>query len=143
MNVVMNDRGDFIEIQGTAEGHPFRQDELNAMLESFQGDTAAGALTLEDFQNQVNALADQVPLVDQLDLTDEQIEQLRGMLVSGAAWVGSVVVNLGMSIPELIAKLFIFLAIVGVERVFHTPTHPLASALLLLALIGASVAFDM
>jgi polyferredoxin/CRP-like cAMP-binding protein len=34
-----------------------------------------------------------------------------------------------------------FLAIVGVERVFHTPTHPLASALLLLALIGASVAF--
>jgi predicted PurR-regulated permease PerM len=88
--------------------------ELNAMLESFQGDAAAGALTLEDFQGQVNALADQVPLVDQLDLTDEQIEQLRGMLVSGAAWVGSVVVNLGMSIPDLIAKLFIFLAIVGV-----------------------------
>jgi len=32
MNVVMNDTGDFIEIQGTAEGHPFSQDELNAML---------------------------------------------------------------------------------------------------------------
>ena len=32
MNVVMNDAGDFIELQGTAEGHPFNQDELNAML---------------------------------------------------------------------------------------------------------------
>lgn len=33
MNVVMNDAGAFIEIQGTAEGHAFRADELNAMLE--------------------------------------------------------------------------------------------------------------
>ena len=32
MNVVMSDAGDFIEVQGTAEGHPFSQDELNAML---------------------------------------------------------------------------------------------------------------
>ncbi|MDN3516912.1 ribonuclease PH [Aquisalimonas lutea] len=31
MNVVMNDAGAFIEIQGTAEGHAFRRDELNAM----------------------------------------------------------------------------------------------------------------
>ncbi|MEE9157491.1 MAG: ribonuclease PH [Gammaproteobacteria bacterium] len=33
MNVVMNDGGAFIEIQGTAEGHAFRMDELNTMLE--------------------------------------------------------------------------------------------------------------
>jgi ribonuclease PH len=33
MNIVMNDAGAFIEIQGTAEGHAFRQDELLAMLE--------------------------------------------------------------------------------------------------------------
>jgi ribonuclease PH len=32
MNVVMSDTGDFIEVQGTAEGHPFSMDELNAML---------------------------------------------------------------------------------------------------------------
>ncbi len=32
MNVVMNDKGEFIEVQGTAEGHAFNQDELNAML---------------------------------------------------------------------------------------------------------------
>jgi ribonuclease PH len=33
MNIVMNDAGNFIEIQGTAEGHAFRMDELNSMLE--------------------------------------------------------------------------------------------------------------
>jgi ribonuclease PH len=32
MNVVMNDAGQYIEVQGTAEGHPFDQDELQAML---------------------------------------------------------------------------------------------------------------
>lgn len=31
MNVVMNEAGAFIEIQGTAEGHAFRRDELTAM----------------------------------------------------------------------------------------------------------------
>jgi ribonuclease PH len=33
MNVVMNDAGAFIELQGTAEGHAFRMDELQAMVE--------------------------------------------------------------------------------------------------------------
>ena len=32
MNVVMNEAGGFIEIQGTAEGHAFRTDELEQML---------------------------------------------------------------------------------------------------------------
>ncbi len=32
MNVVMNDGGGFIELQGTAEGHAFRNDELQALL---------------------------------------------------------------------------------------------------------------
>jgi ribonuclease PH len=32
MNVVMNDAGAYIEVQGTAEGHAFRQEELEAML---------------------------------------------------------------------------------------------------------------
>jgi len=31
MNIVMNDAGGFIEIQGTAEGHAFRGNELDAM----------------------------------------------------------------------------------------------------------------
>ncbi|HZR34208.1 MAG TPA: ribonuclease PH [Nevskia sp.] len=33
MNVVMNEAGQFVEVQGTAEGHAFRRDELNAMLD--------------------------------------------------------------------------------------------------------------
>jgi ribonuclease PH len=32
MNVVMTEAGAFIEVQGTAEGQPFNQDELNQML---------------------------------------------------------------------------------------------------------------
>jgi len=32
MNVVMNEAGAFIEVQGTAEGHAFRKNELDAML---------------------------------------------------------------------------------------------------------------
>jgi ribonuclease PH len=37
MNVVMNDGGGFIELQGTAEGHAFRRDELDALLALAQG----------------------------------------------------------------------------------------------------------
>lgn len=37
MNVVMNDAGGFIEVQGTAEGHAFRKEELDAMLELASG----------------------------------------------------------------------------------------------------------
>ncbi|MBY8964559.1 ribonuclease PH [Algiphilus sp.] len=33
MNVVMNEAGQFIEVQGTAEGHAFRRDELDALLD--------------------------------------------------------------------------------------------------------------
>ena len=32
MNVVMNNENGFIEVQGTAEGHPYNKDELNSML---------------------------------------------------------------------------------------------------------------
>ncbi len=32
MNVIMNGQGHFIEVQGTAEGHPFSYEELEAML---------------------------------------------------------------------------------------------------------------
>ncbi|MBN3585745.1 hypothetical protein JYB64_25480, partial [Algoriphagus aestuarii] len=40
MNVVMNDGGGFIEVQGTAEGHAFRREELDAMLDLAQAGTA-------------------------------------------------------------------------------------------------------
>jgi ribonuclease PH len=40
MNVVMNSGGAFIEVQGTAEGHAFRREELDAMLNLAAGGTA-------------------------------------------------------------------------------------------------------
>ena len=36
MNVVMNDGGGFVEVQGTAEGHAFRRDELDSLLDLAQ-----------------------------------------------------------------------------------------------------------
>jgi len=51
MNVVMNDAGAFIEIQGTAEGHAFRRDELDAMLEL----ASAGSAQLIEYQRQSTA----------------------------------------------------------------------------------------
>jgi len=40
MNVVMNEQGHFVEIQGTAEGHAFRMEELEAMLGLARGGIA-------------------------------------------------------------------------------------------------------
>ena len=49
MNVVMNEAGGFIEVQGTAEGHAFRRDELDRLLEL----AASGIDTLIGAQRQV------------------------------------------------------------------------------------------
>jgi ribonuclease PH len=51
MNVVMNDGGGFIELQGTAEGHAFRREELDALL------ALAGRGVSELLQHQREALA--------------------------------------------------------------------------------------
>ncbi len=40
MNVVMNDGGGYIELQGTAEGHAFRRSELDALLALAEHGTA-------------------------------------------------------------------------------------------------------
>ncbi len=53
MNVVMNDAGRFIELQGTAEGHAFAQDELSAML----GLAAKGIQEIMECQNAAIAAA--------------------------------------------------------------------------------------
>ncbi len=51
MNVVMNDGGGFIEVQGTAEGHAFRRDELHAMT----GLAEVGIARLVEMQRQALA----------------------------------------------------------------------------------------
>ncbi|MDH3748188.1 MAG: ribonuclease PH [Gammaproteobacteria bacterium] len=48
MNVVMNDAGRFVEVQGTAEGHAFSDDEFTAML----GLARVGIEHIVELQNQ-------------------------------------------------------------------------------------------
>ncbi|PPE74962.1 ribonuclease PH [Solimonas fluminis] len=48
MNVVMNEAGQFIEVQGTAEGHAFRREELDALLDL----ATAGILQLIELQRE-------------------------------------------------------------------------------------------
>ena len=55
MNVVMNNGGGFIEVQGTAEGHAFRRHELDQLL-----DLASGACQ-RLFELQAEALAQSIP----------------------------------------------------------------------------------
>ena len=55
MNIVMNDAGRFIEVQGTAEGHAFSQEELSEMLALAQ----AGIAHIVQKQDEVLAAADQ------------------------------------------------------------------------------------
>jgi ribonuclease PH len=51
MNVVMNNGGGFIEVQGTAEGHAFRRHELDALLNL----AASGIARLFELQLEVRA----------------------------------------------------------------------------------------
>ncbi len=53
MNVVMNNGGGFIEIQGTAEGHAFRRHELDALLDL----AASGIAKLHQLQTEVRTAA--------------------------------------------------------------------------------------
>ena len=51
MNVVMTSSGDFIEVQGTAEGQPFSRDDLGALLDLAEG----GIRSLMAMQDEVVA----------------------------------------------------------------------------------------
>jgi ribonuclease PH len=51
MNVVVTGTGDFVEVQGTAEGAPFRRDELDALLDLAVG----GCATLTTLQQEALA----------------------------------------------------------------------------------------
>jgi ribonuclease PH len=52
MNVVVTGSGEFVEVQGTAEGVPFRRDELDALLDL----AVAGCAELADHQRKALGL---------------------------------------------------------------------------------------
>ena len=51
MNVVMTGTGDFVEVQGTAEGMAFSRDELNSLLDLAEG----GIRQIMDLQSELVA----------------------------------------------------------------------------------------
>jgi ribonuclease PH len=51
MNVVITGAGEFVEVQGTAEGAPFRRDELDALLDL----AVSGCAELTRIQNEALA----------------------------------------------------------------------------------------
>jgi ribonuclease PH len=53
MNIVMNEAGHFIEVQGTAEGHAFSETEFSAMLTLARG----GIAEIIELQNEIIATA--------------------------------------------------------------------------------------
>jgi len=87
--------------------------QLTEMRHEFVAPQGVGHLSVQELQAQVNAYLQQVPGGDQFQITDEQVAEWRQGIVSGAVWVGGMLVSLGMSVPSIIARLFIFLAIVG------------------------------
>ncbi|HXV99987.1 MAG TPA: AI-2E family transporter [Anaerolineae bacterium] len=88
--------------------------QVAAMTESFTPTGSEQPATLEDFQERANGLIATVPFLNQYQLGDEQIAEIRTYARAAAGRIGLAVANLGMAIPTLLAKLFVFLAIVGV-----------------------------
>jgi predicted PurR-regulated permease PerM len=88
--------------------------QISAMTESLSPSGSEQPLTLEDFKERTNALIATVPFLSRYELGDEQIAQIREYARAAAGRVGLALANLGMAIPTLLAKLFVFLAIVGV-----------------------------
>ena len=71
------------------------------------------AISTEELRASVNALLARIPGMGDTTITPEHEEQVRQWFSDAARWLGEKVVSLGMSIPILIAKAFIFLGVVG------------------------------
>lgn len=71
------------------------------------------AISTEELRAAANALLARIPGMEDTTITPEHEEQVRQWFSSAAQWLGDKVVSLGMSVPILIAKAFIFLGVVG------------------------------
>lgn len=87
--------------------------QLTQLAEDLITPQGAGQMTVEEFQAELNDYLQQVPGGNRLQLSDEQAANIRQGVVDGAVWLGGKMVNLGMSFPSMIARVFIFFAIVG------------------------------
>lgn len=72
MNVVMTGKGEFVEIQGTGEAHPFTWEQLNSLLEL----AAKGIHQLIDIQKEVlGPIADKIGILPPSPSSGEGTEQ--------------------------------------------------------------------
>lgn len=87
--------------------------QLAEMSAAFSSPAGGDPMSLEELQGEMNTYLQRLPGGHRLQITDDQVADLRQQIVGGAVWLGGQVVNLGLSVPAIIARLFIFLAIVG------------------------------
>ena len=88
--------------------------QLTAMSESLDPAAAEQTTALENFQNRVNEALSQAPPFHNFSISDETINEVTSYARASVGWLGVALVNLGMAIPTILAKFFVFLAIVGV-----------------------------
>lgn len=72
MNLVMTGKGEFVEIQGTGEEHPFNKEQLNTLLEYAE----KGIQELIHLQKEIlGPIADQVGKLEAITPEEEQVAQ--------------------------------------------------------------------
>ena len=86
-------------------------DTINTLADNLESGTEL--ISLEDVQERVNSRLSELAPQANIQMSDEQVERLRTASQSALKWLAEMAVSLGMSIPALIARTFIFLGIVG------------------------------
>ena len=91
-------------------------DQLETLRTEFSmdGDSiSAQTFSLDELRTCAEARLAQIPGLQNVQITDEQVAKVRERATGASAWLSQALVGLGMSIPLLIANTFIFLGIVG------------------------------
>ncbi len=84
------------------------------MAESLGASESSETAAINDLTNKANSLLAQSPLTAQWQVSEEDKTKVQEAAQQVMVWIGGKLVNLGMAIPDILAKLFVFLAIVGV-----------------------------
>lgn len=70
-------------------------------------------LNMEEIRSGIDNYIQQIPGLEGFTISDEQVANAREAASGAARWASQLLINLGMSLPYLLANTFIFLGIVG------------------------------
>jgi predicted PurR-regulated permease PerM len=84
------------------------------IVESLETPNSTETLTVDNLTNEANKLLAQTPLTAQWQINEEDKAKIQEAAQQVVLWISGKLVNLGMAIPDMLAKLFVFLAVVGV-----------------------------